>query len=86
MHDPVWLMQARTQWLGEFSIRNSIFAGRTATRLNIGRPQVRWQDGLNVAQSVLEARDLSEKGSNSLSVASRIREALIDISASVTDA
>ena len=79
MHDSTWLMHARSQWIGEFSIRNSMFAGRTGTRLNIGRPQIRWQDGLKVAHSVLDSRDLSIKGSNSLSIAKRIRESLIDI-------
>jgi len=32
--------------------RNSVWAGRTGTRLNIGRPQVRWKDGVSYAKSM----------------------------------
>ena len=74
--DSVWLLHQRSQYVSEFSIRNSVFAGRTGTRLNIGRPQVRWSDGLDVARSLCEIRSESVKGSNALSIGTRIREAL----------
>ena len=61
----------------EHGTRNSVLAGRTGTRLIIGRPQVRWCDGLGVAKHVLEGRQESLKGSNALSISVRIREALI---------
>ena len=51
-HNSVWLMHQRSQFVSELSIRNSALAGRTGTRLNIGRPRVRWSDGLSVAASV----------------------------------
>ncbi len=55
-HNAAWLMIQRSICLSEFSIRNSVFAGRTGTRLNIGRPQARWSDGLSVAISVSSSR------------------------------
>ncbi len=60
----------------EIDTRNYLFAGRTGTRVNIGRPQVRWSDGLEVARNVCESISKPVKGSNSLSIVSRIREAL----------
>ena len=61
---------------GSDQTRNSIFRGRTGTRLNIGRPQVRWADGLSVARLLLEGRQSSLDGNNALSVGSAIREAI----------
>ena len=75
-HNSVWLMHQRGNFVSQRSLRNSVFAGRTGTRLNIGRPQVRWSDGLSVAASVSEGRSETERGANSLSIATRIREAL----------
>ena len=75
-HNSEWLMEQRSHFVSEFSFRNSVFAGRTGTRLNIGRPQVRWSDGLSVAASVCEGRSESQRGANSLSIATRIRDAL----------
>ena len=75
-HNSVWLMHQRSHFVSERSFRNSVFAGRTGTRLNIGRPQVRWSDGLSVAASVCEGRAETQRGANSLSIATRIREAL----------
>ena len=37
---------------------------------------VRWSDGLSVAVSVCEGRSETQRGANSLSIATRIREAL----------
>ena len=69
-------MLQRSHFVSERSFRNSIFAGRTGTRLIIGRPQVRWCHGLSVASSVCEGRSESQRGANSLSIATRIRDAL----------
>ena len=82
-HNSVWLMNQRSQFVSEFSIRNSVFAGRTGTRLNVGHPQVRWSDGLSVAASVCEGRSESQRGANSLSIATRIREAVSALRESV---
>ena len=46
-----WLMHQRAKWVpvdGSAS-RNSITAGRTGTRCNIRRPQVRWEDGIKLS-------------------------------------
>ena len=67
----------RSAFVTELGTRNSVLAGRTGTRLNIGRPQVRWCDGLCIAKHVLEGRQESQKGRNALSISVRIREALI---------
>ena len=75
-HSSVRLMHQRSHFVSERSFRNSVFAGHTGTRLNIGRPQVRWSDGLSVAASVCESRSETQRGANSLSIATRIREAL----------
>jgi len=76
-HGASWLQSMRSAFVTEHGTRNSVLAGRTGTRLNIGRPQVRWCDGLGVAKHVLEGRQESLKGSNALSISVRIREALI---------
>ena len=60
----------------DFSTRNSIFWGRTGTRLNVGRPQVQWSDELSVAVSASSSRSESQRGGNSLSIGARIREAI----------
>ena len=62
---------------GSDQTRNSIYRGRTGTRLNIGRPQVRWADGTDVARFVLDGRQSSLIGNNALSVGSAIREGMI---------
>ena len=84
LHDPNWLMFQRSLWVSERDNRNSVWAGRTGTRLNIGRPQVRWQDGLSVAESVRKSRDVSIKGNNALSISSRIRESLNELRSSAS--
>ena len=78
-------MTMRSAWVSETGTRNSVLAGRTGTRLNIGRPQVRWTDGLSVALEVVKVRQESLKGNNALSISSRIREALLELRISLTD-
>ena len=78
-HASEWLQMQRSRFVpskGSDQTRNSIFRGRTGTRLNIGRPQVRWADGLSVARLLLEGRQSSLDGNNALSVGSAIREAI----------
>ena len=58
------------------NVRNSLLRGRTGTRLNIGRPQPRWQDGCDIARSVLSARSISLKGSNAWTVGTIIKESI----------
>ena len=77
-------MFQRSLWVSERDSRNSVLAGRTGTRLNIGRPQVRWQDGLSVAESVRKSRGVSIKGNNALSISSRIRESLNELRSSAS--
>ena len=80
-HDSTWLQQKRAEWVSTLGIssRNTLAAGRTGTRILATRPQVRWEDGCNVAKSTLEARDTSIKGKNSLSIGSRIREVIQNV-------
>ena len=78
--DANWLQSQRWHYVvasGAAAIRNTIFAGRTGTRANIGRPQMRWEAGIALARSFLEGRRISVCGKNSLSVGSRIRNAAI---------
>ena len=55
----------------------SLLAG--GTRLNIGRPQVRWTDGVECAKCVCDTRSVSTKGSNALSISIRIRDAIKEL-------
>ena len=76
----VWLQEQRSAFVpasGSGSTRNSIVAGRTGTRCNIGRPQPRWEAGIALARSFLAGRGHHMRGRNSLSVGSRIRSAAI---------
>ena len=52
-----------------------VAARRTGTRLNIGRPQVRWQDGCIIARGTHEARAISPRGQNARTVGSIVKEA-----------
>ena len=71
-HDSKWLAEQRSVFVG--SSRNSVVAGRSSTRLNIGRPQVRWQEGHTTSLHILEHRDQTARGNNSLSVGTIFRE------------
>ena len=55
-HGQDWLVQQRSPWVVSNSRfenpRNSVWAGRTGTRLNIGRPQTRWVDGVTNAKVI----------------------------------
>ena len=73
-HDQAWLREQRTPYVT--CSRNSATAGRTSTRQNIGRPQVRWSDGVELATHIFETRNVSAQGSNAVTVSTRTREAL----------
>ena len=72
-HDESWIESQRSHFVNS---RNSVFAGRTGTRLNIGRPQTRWAHGIVNAQAAINARTNHTRGSNSLSLSTRLREAI----------
>ena len=74
-HDNQWLVQQRSVFVGNGG-RNSVLAGRSSTRLNIGRPQVRWQEGHTTSVHILQHRDQTARGNNSLSVGTIFREAV----------
>ena len=79
-HADAWLQQQRSIFVPSESQstnndRISIFSWRTGTRLNIGRPQVRWQDGCAIAHTTQEARAISLRGQNARTVGSIIKEA-----------
>ena len=44
------------------------------TRLNIGRPQVRWQDGCAIARGTQQARTIAIRGQNARTVGTIIKE------------
>ena len=56
--------------------RNTLVAGRTGTRLNIGRPQPRWGDGVILAQNMLNSSTTTVRGNNAVTVGTVIREAV----------
>ena len=77
-HDIQWLQHQRSAFVSENSLesRNSILRGRTGTRLNISRPQPRWEESVQVVQQSLQGRTLSERGSNARTIGTIIREAV----------
>ena len=72
-HDNDWIQAQRIPFVNS---RNSVFAGRTGTRLNIGRPQTRWSHGVANAHAAINARTSHARGSNALSLSTRLREAI----------
>ena len=85
--DSQWILHRRSEWVPENSgsnSRNSILAGRTGTRLNIGRPQQRWDQGVLLAKTVLEGRTMNLNQKNALTIGTQIRNALQQIRATVT--
>ena len=77
-HDSRWLLMQRSNFVTEAASavmpRNSLAAGRTGTRLNIGRPQPRWGDGVILAQNILNSRTTAVRGNNAVTVGTVIRE------------
>lgn len=56
--------------------RSSLYSGRTGTRLNMGRPQPRWQEVCDIARSALGSRATSIKGRNARTIGTIIKEAI----------
>ena len=78
-HDNNWLLSLRSMWVGGReggNSRNSLFAGRTGTRLNVGRPQVRWEDGVRNAEAVIEANPIALHGRSVRTIGTIIHEAM----------
>ena len=69
--------------INSISSHLSVVAGRTGTRCNIGRPQMRWEDGLKLAREVMSSRATSLKGNNALTIGTRIRNAFLELSDTV---
>ena len=76
-HASQWLLMQRAFFTAENSERCTLTAGRTGTRLNIGRPQPRWDSGVHIATAVLESRVMNEQGSNALTIGTIVRNAVI---------
>ena len=81
-NDAQWLLHKRAEWISEHessSSRVTTVAGRTGTRLNIGQPQIRWEEGLALAKEVHHnTRDASlvDTCRSKISIGTRIREAV----------
>ena len=72
-----WLQQQRFQFANS---RNNIFAGRTGPRtVGGGKPQPRWEAGVQLAKSVSGTLDVSLFCGKKLSVGTRIRAAVASI-------
>ena len=60
------MRQQRSVWVVSRSMyeepRNFLWAGRTGTRLNIGRPQTRWDDGVAYAENLLSTTPTGTAG------------------------
>ena len=65
--------------------RNYIFAGRTGTRLNIGRPQVRWIDGVRSAEEIVQL-PLTARDGRMLSIANLYQRATSAVRSSIVRA
>ena len=77
--DSDWLLIRRSSWVsvdGNGYSRNSLRAGRTGTRLNIGRPQVRWEDGIINARAIQEADPIAAHGRSARTIGTIIHESI----------
>ena len=82
-HGARWLLEQRKNFVscdGSASSRVSLTSGRTGTRLNIGKPQLRWDAGVSLASAALGSRSESHSSRHVLSIGSRIREAALIVS------
>ena len=75
-HDAAWLRSRRAAFS---NVRNTLFAGQTGTRAAGGKPQPRWEEGVLLAKSFCTERSLDVHGKHSLSVAARIRSAVLSL-------
>lgn len=51
-------------------------AGRAGAPRNIGTPQVRWVDGVEIARVVSRGRSMATKGNNAITIRTIIKEAV----------
>ena len=70
-------MMQRSLFVGIEDFRNSVYAGCTGTRLNIGRPQQSWGPGVQRAKDCLSERDMQLSGRNVLSISNIARNAVL---------
>ena len=87
-HGAEWLRGERANYVSSDSrdytnVRNSVFAGRTGTRAVSTRPQVRWDDGLELAIAVREQDRRQRNSSHSLSMYSVFARAVSYVRANV---
>ena len=76
-HASQWLLMQRSLFTTENCERCTLTAGRTGTRLNIGRPQPRWDSGVHIARAVLESRVTNERSTNALTIGTIVRNAVV---------
>ena len=77
-HNNSWLESRRAAFVNS---QNSLLSDRPGTRLNIGRPQTRWAAGIDKAKAAVDARQAHRRGSNALTLGTRLREAIPQIRA-----
>ena len=75
--DSDWLVQKRLEWVSVNSTdfhggRNAPDRGRTGTRLNIGRPQTRWEDGAKIARGIIDDLDESSQTRRKVTIGTAI--------------
>ena len=78
-HNSNWLQSMRSRFVpanGADGTRNSVLAGRTGTRTDDGKPQPRWEAGIELARAYVQSRGTCQRNKNAISVSSRIREAV----------
>ena len=76
--DAVWLLNRRGEFAasnGSLFSRISMFAGRTGTRLDIGKPVERWESGIELARAAIATSHVNVHGTHALSIGTRIRQA-----------
>ena len=75
-HDSQWLMHKRSRWISRSGqVRNILQAGRLGSRKFGGQPQPRWEEDIDLAQSLSKDREFISFDSARLSISTRIREA-----------
>ena len=83
---PAWLRSRRQIYVAENEngyARNSLHAGRTGTRLNIGRPQTRWSEGALFAKRILEISSASRRNNNARTIGTMYSEIEKEVSLAV---
>ena len=73
--DSHWLILQRSLFVSENSTRCTLTSGRTGTRLNIGRPQPRWEVGVKLAKDVINSRNINIRGQNAISIGTIVSRA-----------